>query len=314
MTKLSIITPSYNQGQFIEETIQSILAQTYTPMEYIIIDGGSTDQTLNIIKKYDTDPRLSWISEPDKGLSDALNKGFSRATGNVFTWLNTDDVFLGQIATENMDYLAKNPTASVVYRQCVYTDKNGNCKNMPPFGKPFDLVTMLSDTGIIPQPGTFFRREVWQQIGEFRTDLHYTMDTEYWARISRYGELHFLAGIRSTYRQHEQSKTSEHALATWKERHQLLEELLNQPEQYPELFAAKNIARSNMAQHLAKYHTNKQQKRHYAWQAVRYSPIRKRLVYLLLLAIDASIGTNFSKILQQIWWRIKLGHVYDQNG
>src|SRR5687767_8454812 len=119
---VSIITPSFNQGAFIAETIESVLGQDYPHLEYIIIDGGSNDNTLEVIRRYD-DPRLTWISGPDRGMTHALNKGFRRSNGQIMGWLNSDDVFLGKsVVSETVAYLQAHPEADLVYGDAIYTD------------------------------------------------------------------------------------------------------------------------------------------------------------------------------------------------
>ena len=110
---VSIVTPSFNQGRFIRETIESVLSQDYPAIEYMVIDGGSTDETVSILKSYGN--RIFWISEPDSGQSDAINKGWKRATGEILTWLNSDDVYLPGAIAKAADYLQRHP--NVGFRQ-----------------------------------------------------------------------------------------------------------------------------------------------------------------------------------------------------
>ena len=110
---VSIVTPSFNQGRFIRETIESVLSQDYPAIEYMVIDGGSTDETVSILKSYGN--RIFWISEPDSGQSDAINKGWKRATGEILTWLNSDDVYLPGAIAKAADYLQRHPNVGVVY-------------------------------------------------------------------------------------------------------------------------------------------------------------------------------------------------------
>ena len=207
MNKLSIITPSYNQGKFIEKTILSVIEQSYKNIEYIIIDGGSTDNTLDIIKKYED--RISyWVSEPDKGQSDALNKGFARATGNVFAWINSDDYYELDILTKVMKKF-DNPNISILNGNCMmhysnsgrtFIDKSGfiNTSRMLKYWKPYFCP---------PQPSIFFRRTVWDDVGVLNELLNYSMDLDLWLRMSLKYEFTFYNEILSHYLIHDSSKS-----------------------------------------------------------------------------------------------------------
>lgn len=207
LPKISIITPSYNQGQFIEETILSVINQNYPNLEYIIIDGGSTDNTVEIIKKYEKHLTY-WCSEKDKGQSDAINKGFKRATGDVINWLNSDDYY----QPETLLKVGK-----------AFVDKNVNvyCGTCKLFGIGVDHFSNGTDVywgnlektlawARIDQPETFFRRTCLEQIGWVDERFHYLMDREMWFR---YLLVYGLDGIVKTkewlvnFRVHESSKT-----------------------------------------------------------------------------------------------------------
>ncbi|HLA97025.1 MAG TPA: glycosyltransferase family 2 protein, partial [Anaerolineales bacterium] len=121
---VSIVTPSFNQGRFLEETIQSVLAQDYPRIEYLIVDGGSTDGSLEIIRRY-ADRLGWWVSEPDRGQTEALNKGFARARGEIFAWLNSDDTYLPQAVSEAVAYLQAHPEAGMVYGDANLVDEHG---------------------------------------------------------------------------------------------------------------------------------------------------------------------------------------------
>src|SRR5260221_5302272 len=119
---VSIVTPSYNQGKFIRETIESVLTQDYANIEYWVIDGGSTDETLGILQQYENDPRFHWISEPDKGQSDAINKGWSRCQGDVLAWLCSDDLYCPGAIRTQVDYLLSHPDVDAVYGDVLFVD------------------------------------------------------------------------------------------------------------------------------------------------------------------------------------------------
>jgi len=152
---ISIITPSYNQGKYLEETILSVLNQDYENIEYIVVDGGSSDNSLEVIKKYQS--RLAWwVSEPDKGQTEAINKGFNRANGEIIAWLNSDDVYLPGTVSEAVRYLVDHPQIGMVYGELDFIDESGRV-----IGKfnaaQTDLHRLRRGYVHIPQPATFFR-------------------------------------------------------------------------------------------------------------------------------------------------------------
>jgi len=178
--KVSIVTPSYNQGLFLEETIRSLLLQGYPDLEYIIIDGGSTDGSVEIIKKYQK-WLTSWVSEPDRGQAHAINKGFRKATGEILAWLNSDDTYepdaIASAVTEML-----NHRLDMVYGNASIVDECGNetSEMAPP---DFELEHLLFNC-FIPQQSTFFRRSVIESVGPINEDFHYAMDYDLWLRIA----------------------------------------------------------------------------------------------------------------------------------
>lgn len=203
--RISIVTPSYNQGQFIEETIRSVLLQGYPDLEYIIIDGSSTDESVEIIKKYE--PWLaSWVSESDRGQAHALNKGFSRATGEIFAWLNSDDTFQPQALYLAAIHLLQHSQIGMVYGHARVIDQDGNLLTTW-LAPKFDLAKQLFEYRYIPQQSAFFRRQAFEQVGALCEDMYYTMDFDLWLRIGASFPIGSVNYILGNIREHESSKT-----------------------------------------------------------------------------------------------------------
>jgi glycosyltransferase involved in cell wall biosynthesis len=187
-SKLSVITPSLNQGRFIERTIRSVLDQGYESLEYIVVDGGSTDGSVEIIDRYRD--RLAWsVSEPDRGQAHALNKGLRRATGEYLAYINSDDYYLPGAFDAAVSTFEKTG-ASWVVGTCCYVDTEGRLTIMwvpelPMRGRHW---WMLAPWGV-PQAATFWRRDLLERFGPFREDMHYVFDTEYGLRLAYNGVL-----------------------------------------------------------------------------------------------------------------------------
>ena len=207
LPKITIITPTFNQGQYIEQTIRSILLQNYSNLEYIIIDGGSTDNTIEIIKKY-SDFITYWVSEKDNGQSHAINKGLKQATGDVFNWLNSDDYYLPN-ALSTVGKAFMNNELNVFCGQLLTETKDGNRTHFRgAFTKKTIEKTITSR--YFCQPPTFFRLSIVKQLGGVATQLHFCMDLELWVNyLAHFGH----SGIEenkaflSVFRLHEAAKT-----------------------------------------------------------------------------------------------------------
>jgi glycosyltransferase involved in cell wall biosynthesis len=201
--RVSVVTPSYNQGRFIEETIRSVLLQGYPNLEYLILDGGSTDETLSVIHRYE--PWLSyWVSEPDGGQTNAINKGWERATGEILAYLNTDDFYMpGAIATAAAQF---RPDVGMVYGTARLIDESGR-ELSPWLARPFDLETMLVQGSIVPQPATFFSQPVVRRLGYLNEQRHMIMDYELCIRIGMEFPTVCVPDTIASFRTHAQSKT-----------------------------------------------------------------------------------------------------------
>lgn len=204
--RVTIVTPSYNQGQFIEETIRSVLLQGYPNLEYIAMDGGSTDNSVEIIRKYE--PWLtSWVSEPDRGQSHAINKGFERATGEIVAWLNSDDYYWPAALGIAAQALHNNPRAGLVYTDCDYVDQATN-KSTRVRVADRSIAEMLRDGNCVTQQTAFFTKEALDRVGLLREDLHMIMDYELWIRLKRFYDVVTLSDVSlGVFRHHSTSKT-----------------------------------------------------------------------------------------------------------
>lgn len=188
---ISVVTPSFNQNNFIEETIRSVLLQGYPELEYIIIDGGSTDGSMEVIKKYE--PWLTyWVSEPDRGQSHAINKGWQRAGGEVLAWLNSDDTYNPDALKRAAEALQHNPAVGMVYSDMNYIDPSSNVIYRLR-SQPFEFRKLLLDN-YVTQSTVFLRREALDRVGLLDERYRLIMDHELWLRIGRANEVAYLPG------------------------------------------------------------------------------------------------------------------------
>ncbi|MFT4802865.1 MAG: glycosyltransferase involved in cell wall biosynthesis [Psychroserpens sp.] len=208
--KISIITPSYNQGQYIEQTILSVLDQNYPNLEYIIIDGGSNDNSVEIIKKYDKYLSYS-VSEPDRGHCHAINKGLKKCTGEIFNWLNSDDYYeTGALHKVSQAFIEDESLHIVGGRERAFLSETNVTERIYDGTKIDGDIYELIYQGIIDQPTTFWKMDVINQLGELPESLHYTMDSYWWTKyLLMYGvqNVKRFDDILTNFRLHKQSKT-----------------------------------------------------------------------------------------------------------
>jgi len=201
--KISIVTPSYNQAQFLEETIRSVLLQDYPNLEYIIIDGGSTDNSVEIIKKYESDLAY-WVSEPDEGQTSAINKGFRRATGDIIAWINSDDLYTKGTFQKVGEIFKNRPDLSTIYGNCIFFDEMERELLRRPGIFTFQK---LVSGDYIPQPSTFFKKDVIDHIGYLDENFHYSLDYDLFLRIGSKYKIEYVDEVFSKFRFHDTSKT-----------------------------------------------------------------------------------------------------------
>jgi len=205
--KISIVTPSYNQGEFLERTILSVLNQNYPNLEYIIIDGGSTDNSIEIIKKYEK-YLAYWVSEKDHGQSDALNKGFARATGEIVGWQNSDDTYATDSFVTAVNTFKKYPKAEIVFGNTYMIDENDNIINELRF-TPFSLLAHLYEGMSISNQTCFWKKAVFDKIGMIDTRFSFSMDFEFFLRAKRANiNFKFIHQPLGSFRVHTDSKTA----------------------------------------------------------------------------------------------------------
>lgn len=208
LLKISIVTPSLNQGQFIERTILSVLNQNYPNIEYIVMDGGSTDNTVEVLRKYED--RLIWKSEPDKGQSDAINKGLKIATGEVFAWLNSDDIYQDGAIKAVMTYFAEHPDVDMVCGDLDVIDERdeiiGQMKGFEVKSKRINKM-ILHGRMAFPQPATFFRKRILHMVGYLGISYHYCLDVDYFVRIVNNCSVGYLNNKLAGHRYHTNSKS-----------------------------------------------------------------------------------------------------------
>jgi glycosyltransferase involved in cell wall biosynthesis len=202
---VSIVTPSYNQARFLEGTIQSVLSQDYQPIEYLIVDGGSTDGSREIIQRY-ADRLAWWVSEPDHGQTEALNKGFAHARGEFFAWLNSDDTYQPHAVSEAVAYLQTHPEAGMVYGDADLIDEAGTVIGKFPADQT-DYRRLRRGYVHIPQQAAFFRASLWQQVGPLDPTFFFAMDYDLWVRLAGVSELHYQPRPWANFRLHGSGKT-----------------------------------------------------------------------------------------------------------
>ena len=204
--KISIVTPSYNQAPFLEETIQSVLSQGYPDLEYVVMDGGSTDGSVEIIRRYEKQIAY-WQSESDEGQSDALGRGFARSSGEILAWLNSDDTLVPGILIAVGGYFASHPDIDVVY---------GNINLVDPAGEPLytaypllDLRILVYENQFIPQQAMFWRRELYERVGGVNPKLRFAMDFELAMKFLLTGaRVAKIPRVLANYRFHPAAKSS----------------------------------------------------------------------------------------------------------
>ena len=214
MTLVSIVTPSLDQARYLREAIESVRAQTYSPIEHIVVDGGSTDGTLDVLAGYDG---LRWTSEPDRGQSHALNKGFSLAGGEILGWLNADDAYEPDAVSEAVATI-RDTGAGLVYADVMRVNDDGVNPRRIRSRPTFDLWTELNLGCGVYSPAVFFTREAFETVGALDESLHLTMDYDLWLRIGERFPARHVDTVWAVQRVHDDAKTIRRYDEFWPER------------------------------------------------------------------------------------------------
>lgn len=232
MPLVSIITPSFNQAVYLEQTIQSVLAQDYPSLEYIIVDGGSTDGSLDIIRKH-ANQLAWWVSEPDSGQADALNKGLQRARGEVVAWMNSDDLYLPGAVSAAVQALEANPAAGMVFGDAVTIDEKGIELNPLVFGN-WGLQELMRFR-IICQPAVFMRRNALEEAGYLDPAYHFLLDHLLWIQLAQRSPVCHVAAFWAAARHHPAAKNVSQAAGFGQEAFRILQWMHDQPDLQPQL-------------------------------------------------------------------------------
>ncbi|MGA1824852.1 MAG: glycosyltransferase family 2 protein [bacterium] len=206
---VTIITPSYNQGDYIEQTIKSVINQTYPHIEYFIYDGCSTDRTYNVLKKYAKHKRVAGIvMEKDNGQADVIIKGFKRARGEIVGWINSDDRLAPNIVEKSVDAFNKNEYISITYGDIQFIDNQGrNIKKKIPYSS-ISKDYLLNTNYVVYQQGSFYRKKIVEQIGYLNKNLYYCMDLDLWLKLLDGYQARYLQGTAGYFRLYKDTKTS----------------------------------------------------------------------------------------------------------
>ncbi|MGA7193137.1 MAG: glycosyltransferase family 2 protein [Anaerolineales bacterium] len=202
---ISIVTPSFNQARYLEATIQSVLSQNYPRLEYIIVDGGSTDGSVEIIKKYES--KLAWwVSEKDQGQTDAINKGFAHAKGDFLAWLNSDDTYESNALSSAVKFLQTHPEVGLAYGDANYINEDGRVIGRFPAAQT-DLIRLRRGFVHIPQQAAFFRADLWRAVEPLDPSFYFAMDYDLWVRLARRSQVKYIPQMLANFRLHTSGKT-----------------------------------------------------------------------------------------------------------
>jgi|SRR5215207_9190515 len=307
---VSIVTPSLDQGRFIRATIESILSQNYPNLEYWVIDGGSKDETLEILKSYGD--RLHWVSEPDSGQSQAVNKGWKKSQGKILGWVNADDLLEPLAVHYAVDALLARPDIGAVYGDAVYIDGHDTVIQAYPT-RVFNYMTLVSETeNFIPQPSVFIHRNVLEKTGFLNEALHYVMDYDLWLRMGMIAPMEYLPVKMSALRLHSSAKTVK-GMSQFANEFALVYENLFLNQALPEALRQRHFE----IMHTAYIHSasfcfwggKTQMALHFLQKAWKLRPFPRRRTFWLLLAFSlfGNTGWKLAELLHGNPMQLKRG-------
>jgi glycosyltransferase involved in cell wall biosynthesis len=294
-----VVTPSHNQARYLEAALQSVLSQSHENVEYIVIDGGSSDDSRGILQRY-SDRLAYWVSEPDGGQAAAINKGLRRAHGVVWAWLNSDDVYAPAALARAARFLAEHDEIDIVYGDVRFVDETGReLGTMSAWD--FDPKLQMCATNLVLQPACFFRRAIFENVGGLDETLHFALDYDLWVRMVIAGaRFAHVSEVWADYRLHPESKTEAQAGRFGAEVRRVVEKA-SAGGALPA--AWRPVAESNLEQLIAETHLRLGQtseaRRHFL-RAVRHFPWRSKSLGLLAYAVDLRLG----QALRRWRWRL----------
>jgi len=247
---ITVITPSYNQADYLEQTILSVLGQDYPNFEYIIVDGGSTDGSLEIIRRY-ADRLAWWVSEPDRGQADAINKGLALAKGEIVAWLNSDDYYLPGTLASVAEVFRPDPNLGLAYGDVLSVDSQGKVFNVMRF-EDYSLEDLMCFR-IIGQAGVFMRRKVQQKAGTLNPDFHFLLDHHLWLRMAQIASVRYTRQLWAAARFHLGAKNVAQAALFGSEAYKILDWMQTQPDLVAKLARLRRRSRAGAYRFDARY-------------------------------------------------------------
>lgn len=290
---VSIVVPSFNQGRYLRATIDSILGQDYRPVEIIVQDGGSTDDSVSVLQSYGERPELWWVSQRDRGVVDAVNQGFSRARGEIIAIQSSDDCYLPGTLSRIVREFQQAPNSGLVYGSTVKIDEHGEELSRTPVGQ-YSLKNLFLIRTWIPQCSAFFRREMLDTLGGWDERIPYSPDTDLWYRMAMRTEVRWLDEFLSQRRMHGEQRDTQAAKIV-RDYTQMIDQSSDLPQLPGDLYAA-----AQAGKHLIRLRYNPTGSDWYAahqlWQAGNWHPEARNLREVFRLAVTLPIRRQLSRL------------------